>query len=252
MPFIPAVCWASLGTIAISQTVVLSRSNLIIQTPGTWKLMPHSPALSHLACLALEREVAKHCCLASTPAGDGRGPSDGGALLQISIDFQKHPESWVFFFHDFWEVIPVKPNLMAVCNWKSSHISQTVKPGRVSNLQVLVPGLDSQLSNLMTSVRYTLLFLLPWKRWCVLCHICIAMTFRVFKIQQPLLGNKLRPQGKVTVQFPDGLREAKARQVGTWHSSLSAVCGDESRCNCYDQWRMLKHYAGSCVAPGWV
>lgn len=25
---------------------------------------------------------------------------------------------------------------------------------------------------------------------------------------------------------------------------------DESRCNCYDQWRMLKHYAGSCVAPG--
>ena len=35
----------------------------------------------------------EHCCLASTPAGDGRGPSDGGALLQISIDLQKQPES---------------------------------------------------------------------------------------------------------------------------------------------------------------
>lgn len=71
-----------------------------------------------------------------------------------------------------------------------------------------MPGLDSQLSTLMTSVRYTLILLLPWKKRCVLC---IAMTFRVFKYNSPiLLGNKLRPQGKVTVQFPDGLREAKA------------------------------------------
>lgn len=87
------------------------------------------------------------------------------------------------------------------------------------------------------------------------CVLCIAMTFRVFKYNSPiLLGNKLRPQGKVTVQFPDGLREAKAAaNRGT--NDRRCFCqlrfgADESRCNCYDQWRMLKHYAGSCVAPG--
>lgn len=49
--------WASLWTFVIRQMqrpawcefVVLWRSNLIIQTPGTWKLTPHSPALSHLS-----------------------------------------------------------------------------------------------------------------------------------------------------------------------------------------------------------
>ena len=68
-----------------------------------------------------------------------------------------------------------------------------------------------------------------------------------------LLGNELRPQGKVTVQFPDGLREAKAaanRGTNDRRFCRLRFGADESRCNCYDQWRMLKHYAGSCVAPG--